>query len=107
VASSDFRRLAETLQSSPQMNTDSHRFSEKTPENLQIFAEMFLSQSLSSFWLFNDVPDVERRPTVSVNLFHHTVSDSANSFRGLLGANVILSDEKNHALNKLEGMSQH
>src|ERR1700693_6281632 len=78
-----------------------------TPENLQAFAKTLLSRPSGKFWLFDYVPDVESRPTVSINLFHHTVSDSADSFRGLLGANVILPDEKNHALNKLEGMSQH
>src|ERR1700730_12745538 len=103
---SDFWRLAETgtLQSSPQMNTD---FTDVQQRRQKI---RILSPSLStssSLWLRDYVLYVERRPTAWIRLFHETISDSANSFRGLLGANVILPDVKNHAGNKLEGMSQH
>src|SRR6266404_834670 len=57
--------------------------------------------------LLDYVPDVETGRTVSVKLFHQTVSDSANFFGGLLGANIIFADQQHHALNKLEGMIQH
>jgi len=60
------------------------------------------ASAVSLFWLLDYVPDVERRRTVPINLLHETIFDSANSFRGLLRANVRLSDVKNHALNKLE-----
>ena len=50
---------------------------------------------------------LERKPIAVIGLFHQTIFDGANFFRGLLGANVIFADVKNHALNKLEGMSQH
>jgi len=50
---------------------------------------------------------VEGKPTGLISFFHQTIFDPANLLRGLLGANVIFTDVKNHAPNKLEGMSQH
>ena len=65
------------------------------------------ASAVSLFWLLDYVPDVERGRTVSINLFHQTVSDSANFFGGLLGANIIFADQQHNALHKLEGMIQH
>jgi len=62
---------------------------------------------ISLFRLLDQVSDVERKPTGLISFFHHTVSDPADFFGGLLGANVIFADVKNDVLNKIEGMSQH
>jgi hypothetical protein len=74
-----------------------------------------ISNALSSFReiagrlfrLLDYVLYVEGKPTGLISFFHQTIFDPANFLRGLLRTNVILPDVKNHALNKLEGMSQH
>src|SRR5438105_4439057 len=106
-----FRRLAETraLQSSPQMNGFPQMFRKGARKSANFAGNAPHSTLNPHFFtrLLDYVPDVERRQTVSISLFHHTVSDSANFFGGPLGANVILPDQQHHVLNKLERVSQH
>jgi len=72
-------------------------------------SSLSIQQSIIGFRkrFFNNVPYVERRWTVSINLFHHTAFDPANFFSCLLRTNIIFADVKNHVLNKLERMTQH
>ena len=60
-----------------------------------------------NFRLLDYILHVQGKPTGLISFCHHTIFDSANFFRGLLGTNVIFADVKNHVLNKFEGMIQH
>ena len=71
------------------------------------FCHCNLHSDISLFRFLDYVLYVEGKPTGLISFFHQTIFDPANFLRGLLRANVILPDVKNHALNKLEGMSQH
>ena len=52
------------------------------------------------------VLQVRRRRMISVRPYRRSDFDRANFFHGLLGANVVFSNEEHDALNKLEGVIQ-
>ena len=57
--------------------------------------------------LLDRVPHINRWRTVSIDLLHYPISDSANLFRGLPRTNITFPNKKNDVLNKFERMGQH
>jgi hypothetical protein len=72
------------------------------------FSESFLILSKSNSWLrFPDhVLQVGGRRMIAVRPRRPSHFDRANFFHGLLGADVVFSDEEHNALNKSECVIQ-
>src|SRR5205814_9534598 len=53
------------------------------------------------------VPYVERRRTVSIDLFRCTPFNSPDLFRRFLVTNIVFADKEHNVLNKLKRMREH